>query len=224
MLEGFWHSGHGDTGTQPTETDDPAGLGSGTPVGGVVIGVGGWQAGSDEDESGVHAWPLGAGGGAGGAGWAAAAAVAGAAAALIASVPLSTTTRLTTSAGPRLRSGRRCGRGAAGAVVLAEGGNSSFRCLVGAGRGWVHWTKGGGPPSPKNVKVDLWPDVSELGADERFDTEFKDANGRPAQVFVRPEGETRGGHGRLHRRGRRRLNSTAGRRAGPGGSDARTPP
>jgi hypothetical protein len=137
VLEGFWHSGHGDPGTQPTEAGDPAGLGSGTPVGGVVIGVGGWQAGSDEDESGVHAWPLGAGGGAGGAGWAAAAAVAGAAAALIASVPLSTTTRLTTSAGPRLRRGRRCGRGAAGAVVLAEGGNSSFRCLVGAGRGWV---------------------------------------------------------------------------------------
>src|ERR1043165_7657217 len=53
----------------------------------------------------------------------------------------------------------------------------------GAGRGWVHWTKGRGQPSPKNVKVDLWPDVSELGADERFDTQFKNADGRPAQVF-----------------------------------------
>ena len=85
----------------------------------------------------MHAWSLGADGGAGGGGWAAVDAVAGAAAALVASVLLSTTTRLATSAGPRLRRGRRCGRGAAGAVVLAEGGESSFRCLVGAGRGWV---------------------------------------------------------------------------------------
>ncbi|HEX4100670.1 MAG TPA: hypothetical protein VHY21_09020 [Pseudonocardiaceae bacterium] len=135
MLEGFWHSGHGDPGTQPTEAGDPVGLGSGTPVGGVAVGGGGWQVGSDE--SGVHAWPLGAGGGGGGAGWAAAAAVAGAAAALVASVPLSTTTRLATSAGPRVRHGRWCGRGAAGVVGLAEGGESSSRCLVGAGRGWV---------------------------------------------------------------------------------------
>jgi hypothetical protein len=53
----------------------------------------------------------------------------------------------------------------------------------GARRGWVHWTKGAGAPSPKNVKVDLWPDVSELGPEERFDTEFKHADGRTAQVF-----------------------------------------
>ncbi len=53
----------------------------------------------------------------------------------------------------------------------------------GAGRGWVHWVKGKGPPSPQNVKVDLWPDVSELGADERFDTELRHADGRMAQVF-----------------------------------------
>jgi len=53
----------------------------------------------------------------------------------------------------------------------------------GAQRGWVHWTKGPGVPSPKNIKVDLWPDVSELGPDERFDTQFKSANGRTAQVF-----------------------------------------
>src|SRR6187401_1892064 len=30
----------------------------------------------------------------------------------------------------------------------------------GAQRGWVHWTKGKGAPSPANIKVDLWPDVS----------------------------------------------------------------
>ena len=34
----------------------------------------------------------------------------------------------------------------------------------GAQRGWVHWVKSKGALSPRNVKVDLWPDVSELGA------------------------------------------------------------
>lgn len=53
----------------------------------------------------------------------------------------------------------------------------------GAARGWVHWVKGRGLPSPGNVKVDLWPDVSELGADEKFDTAFHHADGRTAQVF-----------------------------------------
>ncbi len=53
----------------------------------------------------------------------------------------------------------------------------------GADRGWVHWTKGRGPLAPANAKIDLWPDVSELGADERFRTEFTLADGRPAEVF-----------------------------------------
>ena len=53
----------------------------------------------------------------------------------------------------------------------------------GAGRGWVHWVKGRGAPSPTNIKVDLWPDVSELGPDERFNTELRHADGRVAQVF-----------------------------------------
>ena len=53
----------------------------------------------------------------------------------------------------------------------------------GANRGWVHWVKGRGIPSPANIKVDLWPDVSELGPDERFDTAFHHADGTTAQVF-----------------------------------------
>ena len=53
----------------------------------------------------------------------------------------------------------------------------------GAERGWVHWTKRRGALRPGNAKVDLWPDVSELGPDERFATEFTNANGRPAEVF-----------------------------------------
>ena len=53
----------------------------------------------------------------------------------------------------------------------------------GAERGWVHWTKRGGGLKPGNAKIDLWPDVSELGADERFATGFTNANGQVAQVF-----------------------------------------
>ncbi len=53
----------------------------------------------------------------------------------------------------------------------------------GAGRGWVHWNKRGGPIGPGNINVDLWPDVSELGPDERFATEFKHADGSVAELF-----------------------------------------
>jgi hypothetical protein len=53
----------------------------------------------------------------------------------------------------------------------------------GAGRGWVHWTKKGGTFAPGNAKVDLWPDVSELSAEERFTTGFKLADGKAAEVF-----------------------------------------
>jgi hypothetical protein len=53
----------------------------------------------------------------------------------------------------------------------------------GAERGWVHWTRRRGPMAPGNAKVDLWPDVSELGADERFATGFTNADGRKDEVF-----------------------------------------
>jgi hypothetical protein len=53
----------------------------------------------------------------------------------------------------------------------------------GAQHGWAHWGKSHGIPSPGKVKVDLWPDVSELGADEKFNTNFHHADGSTAQVF-----------------------------------------
>lgn len=53
----------------------------------------------------------------------------------------------------------------------------------GAGRGWVHWTKKGGPPSGGNIKVDLWPDVSDYSPEELFPTELKLADGSAAMVF-----------------------------------------
>ncbi|HTQ49330.1 MAG TPA: glycoside hydrolase family 71/99-like protein, partial [Candidatus Acidoferrales bacterium] len=49
--------------------------------------------------------------------------------------------------------------------------------------GWRHWTKNYGPLADGNAKVDLWPDVSELDASQRFKTDFMMADGRPAEVF-----------------------------------------
>ncbi|HEX4644522.1 MAG TPA: glycoside hydrolase family 71/99-like protein, partial [Verrucomicrobiae bacterium] len=49
--------------------------------------------------------------------------------------------------------------------------------------GWRHWTKDRGPLADGNAKVDLWPDVSELDPGQRFPTDFKLANGHPAEVF-----------------------------------------
>jgi hypothetical protein len=54
----------------------------------------------------------------------------------------------------------------------------------GAGLGWTHWARKGSEPfAPGNVTVDLWPDMSEATASERFPTGFKHANGETAFVF-----------------------------------------
>src|SRR6185295_3942614 len=54
----------------------------------------------------------------------------------------------------------------------------------GGNRGWSHWTKNRSKPfSAANAKVDLWPDVSELAADERFATDLVFPDGRRAEVF-----------------------------------------
>jgi hypothetical protein len=53
----------------------------------------------------------------------------------------------------------------------------------GADRGWFHWTRRGGKLEPGNAKIDLWPDMSELGPGERFTTDFTNAAGKVAEVF-----------------------------------------
>ena len=60
-----------------------------------------------------------------------------------------------------------------------------FNCAGdGANLGWVHWGRGHKDPmGPGKVSVDLWPDVSELDADERFATDFKNGDGTAAEVF-----------------------------------------
>ena len=54
----------------------------------------------------------------------------------------------------------------------------------GANLGWNHWARKDFEPfGPKNVTVDLWPDLSEYSPDERFATDFRNADGTPAKVF-----------------------------------------
>jgi hypothetical protein len=48
---------------------------------------------------------------------------------------------------------------------------------------WNHWTTDRKIPSPSNIRVDLWPDMSEYGPEERYETAFFDAQKRPAVLF-----------------------------------------
>src|SRR5262245_53055477 len=52
----------------------------------------------------------------------------------------------------------------------------------GSGKGWSHYDKGG-EFRPGVCSIDLWPDVTELDADERFATPFRHADGSVAHVF-----------------------------------------
>jgi hypothetical protein len=52
------------------------------------------------------------------------------------------------------------------------------------GVGWGHWFRGGSnPQDPNSLAVDLWPDTSELDADERCLTAFHLPSGAPAFLF-----------------------------------------
>ena len=58
-----------------------------------------------------------------------------------------------------------------------------FNCSGdGAGRGWVHWGKSG-RFEPGYCSVDMWPDMSEYDADEKFPTPFQYGDGSTAHVF-----------------------------------------
>jgi hypothetical protein len=51
----------------------------------------------------------------------------------------------------------------------------------GSGRGWFHWGKG--VFEPGNCTIDLWPDMTEYGDDEKCPTSFKHADNSPAFVY-----------------------------------------
>lgn len=54
----------------------------------------------------------------------------------------------------------------------------------GAELGWTHWARNPRKLfAPGNVTVDLWPDMSEFEADERYATGFKHEDGSSAEVF-----------------------------------------
>ncbi|MDP7133074.1 MAG: glycoside hydrolase family 71/99-like protein [Planctomycetota bacterium] len=59
----------------------------------------------------------------------------------------------------------------------------------GSGRGWFHWGRGG-EFGPGKCTVELWPDMTECGADERFPTGFNDPDGGAAEVFSSYKRET----------------------------------
>src|SRR5262245_35582202 len=52
----------------------------------------------------------------------------------------------------------------------------------GPGPGWRHYPARG-RFQPGSCSIDLWPDVSELGPDERYPTPFRHKDGRVAHVF-----------------------------------------
>lgn len=55
---------------------------------------------------------------------------------------------------------------------------------------WNHWTTDRKIPSPANIRVDLWPDMSEYGPEECYETDFLNARGEPATVFSSLHGTT----------------------------------
>lgn len=76
-----------------------------------------------------------------------------------------------------------------------------FNCKGdGAGLGWKHWARGRkGTLGPGNVTVDLWPDMSEYGAKQRYASKFRLADGTAAEVFSSADAETVGVHFRWMR-------------------------
>jgi hypothetical protein len=52
------------------------------------------------------------------------------------------------------------------------------------GLGWGHWFRGGSnPQDPNSLAIDMWPDTSELGQDERCPTAFHLPSGTAAFLF-----------------------------------------
>lgn len=67
-----------------------------------------------------------------------------------------------------------------------------FNCPTdGANLGWTHWSQFGAETfGPGKAKIDLWPDMSEFPAKERYVTAFKHDDGRLAEVFSSHQAST----------------------------------
>lgn len=67
--------------------------------------------------------------------------------------------------------------------MVTAGYQGWFRCEGdGSGNGWFHYSAGG-KFGPDTTHVEMWPDMSELGPEERFATPLRHADGRVAEVF-----------------------------------------
>jgi len=54
---------------------------------------------------------------------------------------------------------------------------------------WTHWFRNG-RPNAANLTIDLWPDTSELGADELFATDLTYADGSAARLYSAYDAKT----------------------------------
>lgn len=52
----------------------------------------------------------------------------------------------------------------------------------GSGMGWFHWGNQNGFDN-RNCTAEMWPDMTEYEADERYPTSFRYPNGQPGEVF-----------------------------------------
>jgi len=60
-----------------------------------------------------------------------------------------------------------------------------FRCPNDpANEGWRHWSRNGRRIAPETLTIEMWPDMTEYAADERFPADaFTTPDGRPATLF-----------------------------------------
>jgi len=67
-----------------------------------------------------------------------------------------------------------------------------FRCPGdAAGRGWVHWSRDTKRIVPETLTFEMWPDVTEYGADELYDAPgFTYPGGAQAQLYSAENGKT----------------------------------
>lgn len=59
---------------------------------------------------------------------------------------------------------------------------------------WEHWFRRGEPANARTLRVDMWPDVSELAPDERCQTPLTLPDGRRAEVYSAYNPSTVGRH------------------------------
>lgn len=60
----------------------------------------------------------------------------------------------------------------------------------GSGLGWEHWETPAEDFEPGKCGIDAWPDMSELGPDEKYETSFRHADGSPAYVYTNENAKT----------------------------------